>query len=44
MPVVLQHGYHNREIAERLGSSLRSVERKLARIRAEWSHATSDDA
>ena len=29
-------GYSNDQIAERLGCGLRSVERKLARIRKRW--------
>ena len=31
-----QEGYTNQEVADRLGCGLRSVERKLGRIRKAW--------
>lgn len=37
-------GYANQEIAERLGISLRSVERKLNLIREEWLSALDDES
>lgn len=43
---IAQHkleGYTNQEIADRLGMRLRTVERKLARIRAEWSSEAQSD-
>ena len=36
-------GYTNQEIADRLEVRLRTVERKLARIRAEWSSEAQID-
>ena len=37
-------GYANEEIADRLGCTVRTVERKLARIRETWSrNAAADD-
>lgn len=36
-------GYTNEEIAEKLGYTTRTVERKLERIRSVWSAADSDD-
>lgn len=37
--VLKLEGYSNKEIALRMGCALRTVERKLDRIRVEWSHA-----
>jgi DNA-directed RNA polymerase specialized sigma24 family protein len=37
-------GYQNDEIVQQLGSSLRSVERKLARIRKTWQSPTAETA
>ncbi len=37
-------GESNEEIAQRLGTTVRSVERKLNRIREKWSQPVSDDS
>jgi DNA-directed RNA polymerase specialized sigma24 family protein len=41
--VYKMEGYSNQEIAQRLQCSLSSVERKLRRIRSEWSHLSDSD-
>lgn len=38
LAVFKMEGYSNEEISDRLGCSLRTVERKLGLIRREWSH------
>lgn len=41
LAICKMEGYTNEEISERLGCSLRTVERKLGIIRREWSHLAS---